>query len=59
MEFLYIKALHVIFVVCWFAALFYIVRLFIYATEAQSKDDVARPILTQQLLLNAIVDEWL
>jgi putative membrane protein len=50
MEFLYIKALHVIFVVCWFAALFYIVRLFIYATEAQSKDDVARPILTQQLL---------
>lgn len=50
MDFLYIKALHIIFVVCWFAALFYIVRLFIYASEAQNKDDVARPILTQQLL---------
>jgi protoporphyrinogen IX oxidase len=51
MDYAYIKALHVIFVVCWFAALFYMVRLFIYATDAQKKDDVARPILTQQLLL--------
>lgn len=51
MDFLYIKALHIVFVVCWFAALFYIVRLFIYASEAQRKDDVARPILTQQLLI--------
>jgi protoporphyrinogen IX oxidase len=50
MEILYLKALHIIFVVSWFAALFYIVRLFIYATDAQSKDDVAKPILTQQLL---------
>ena len=51
MEFLYIKALHIIFVVCWFAALFYIVRLFIYAHEAQSKEEPARKILTDQLLL--------
>ena len=51
MEFLYIKAIHVIFVVCWFAALFYIVRLFIYTTEAQNKDTIAKPILTQQLVL--------
>lgn len=51
MELLYVKAIHIIFVVCWFAALFYIVRLFIYAVEAQSKDEVARPILTQQLLI--------
>ena len=50
MEFLYVKAIHIVFVVSWFAALFYIVRLFIYATEAQEKDEVARPILTQQLL---------
>lgn len=50
MNFLYIKALHIVFVVSWFAALFYIVRLFIYATDAQGKDEVARPILTQQLL---------
>lgn len=51
MDLLYIKSIHIIFVVSWFAALFYIVRLFIYATEAQTKDDIARPILTQQLLL--------
>jgi putative membrane protein len=51
MDFLYVKSIHIIFVVSWFAALFYIVRLFIYATEAQTKDDIARPILTQQLLI--------
>lgn len=51
MDYAYVKALHIIFVVCWFAALFYMVRLFIYTTEAQKKDDVARPILTQQLLI--------
>ncbi len=51
MDFAYIKALHIVFVVCWFAALFYIVRLFIYTVDAQSKDEAAKPILTQQLLL--------
>ncbi|HRD38073.1 MAG TPA: CopD family protein, partial [Bacteroidia bacterium] len=30
MDFLYIKSLHIVFVVTWFAALFYMVRLFIY-----------------------------
>ncbi|MBL7932955.1 MAG: CopD family protein, partial [Bacteroidia bacterium] len=51
MELSYIKAIHIVFVVSWFAALFYIVRLFIYTTEAQDKDSVARPILTYQLTL--------
>lgn len=51
MEFLYIKALHVIFVVCWFAGLFYIVRLFIYTIEAGKKEEPARSILTQQLTM--------
>ncbi len=51
MDYRYILAIHIIFVVCWFAALFYMVRLFIYATDAQKKDDVARPILTAQLVL--------
>jgi len=50
MDFLYIKALHIIFVVAWFAGLFYLVRLFIYNTEAQYKDEIARPILTKQFL---------
>ena len=49
MEYLYIKALHIIFVVTWFAGLFYIVRLFIYHTEALEKDEPARSILSEQL----------
>lgn len=51
MDLSYVKAIHIVFVVSWFAALFYIVRLFIYTTEAQDKDPVARPILTYQLTL--------
>lgn len=51
MDILYVKALHIIFVVCWFAALFYIVRLFIYTKEAQDKDELERNILTKQLTL--------
>jgi len=51
MDFLYLKALHIIFVVCWFAALFYIVRLFIYTAEAQKKEEPAKSILTQQLVI--------
>ena len=33
----YIKALHLIFVITWFAGLFYIPRLFIYHIEANTK----------------------
>jgi protoporphyrinogen IX oxidase len=51
MEYSYLKAIHIIFVVCWFAALFYIVRLFIYTTDAQKKDNPAKDILTEQLVL--------
>ncbi len=43
-----VKALHIIFVVSWFAGLFYIVRLFIYHTEAQERDEVAKEILSNQ-----------
>jgi putative membrane protein len=48
MNILYIKALHIIFVVTWFAGLFYIVRLFIYDVEANDKPELERTILTQQ-----------
>ncbi len=51
MDLQYLKAIHLVFVVSWFAALFYIVRLFIYATEAQQRDHTARPILTNQLVI--------
>ena len=49
----YIKALHIIFVVTWFAGLFYIVRLFIYQTEALEKPEPDRSILLKQLSLMA------
>ncbi|WP_296637611.1 CopD family protein [Polaribacter sp.] len=51
MDFLYIKALHIIFVVTWFAGLFYIVRLFIYHTEAETKLEPAKTILQTQYKL--------
>lgn len=51
MDFLYIKALHIIFVVTWFAGLFYIVRLFIYHIEAEKKDEPAKNILQTQYKL--------
>ncbi len=51
MTYLYIKALHIIFVVTWFAGLFYIPRLFIYYIEAQNKPKIERDILSPQLLL--------
>ena len=47
----YIKALHIIFIVTWFAGMFYIVRLFIYNTEAQIKTAVEKKILTDQFTI--------
>jgi len=45
----YFKALHLIFMVAWFAGLFYMPRLFIYDVEAESKEDGAREAVQQQL----------
>ncbi len=53
MGFEYVKALHLIFIVTWFAGLFYIVRLFIYQTEALEKPEHERLILKPQLDLMA------
>lgn len=47
----YIKALHLIFVITWFAGLFYIPRLFIYQIEATRKPEPEKNILTAQLKL--------
>ncbi|MDG2193762.1 MAG: CopD family protein [Polaribacter sp.] len=51
MDFLYVKALHIIFVITWFAGLFYIIRLFIYHVEAEDKEEPAREILQTQYKL--------
>ena len=47
----YIKALHLIFVITWFAGLFYIPRLFIYHIEATQKPEPEKSILANQLKL--------
>src|SRR4029079_17871342 len=46
--YLYIKALHIIFIVTWFAGMFYIPRLFIYNTEAAEKPQPEKSILQKQ-----------
>ena len=45
----YIKSLHLIFVITWFAGLFYIPRLFIYHIEAWQKPSPDKEILSEQL----------
>lgn len=49
----YIKSLHLIFVITWFAGLFYIVRLFVYHIEANSKPSPEKEILIKQYKLMA------
>ncbi len=44
----YLKSLHLIFVITWFAGLFYIVRLFVYQIEAASKPSPEKEILQRQ-----------
>ena len=51
MIYLYAKAVHIIFVICWMAGLFYMPRLFIYHTEAKGKGDVEYQILHKQFSL--------
>ena len=46
--YLYVKALHIIFIVTWFSGLFYVVRLFIYNTEAALQPEAERLILQKQ-----------
>ena len=44
----YIKAIHIIFIVTWFAGMFYIPRLFIYNTEAAEKPEPDKSVLHKQ-----------
>lgn len=61
MTYLHFKALHIIFVVSWFAGLFYMPRLFVYHTEANERPEEEKKILIRQfvkmekLLWNAIM----
>ena len=51
MSYLSIKAVHIIFVICWFAGLFYLGRMFIYFKEAENRVDNEKKILQKQFLL--------
>ena len=51
MSYLTIKALHLIFVICWFAGLFYVGRIFIYFKEAEKKPQKEKLILQSQFLV--------
>ncbi|NGF58119.1 protoporphyrinogen IX oxidase [Parapedobacter sp. SGR-10] len=51
MLYLYAKAIHIIFVVCWMAGLFYMPRLFIYHTEAKGKGMAAYEVLHRQFTI--------
>lgn len=46
--YLYILAVHIIFMVSWMAGLFYSVRLFIYHTEAEDRPEPDRNILQKE-----------
>lgn len=52
--FLLLKSLHVFGFVAWFAGLFYLVRIFVYHTEAMDKEEPAKSILIKEF--NAM--EW-
>ena len=53
MSYLSIKAVHIIFVICWFAGLFYLGRLFIYFKEAELRNGSEKTILQKQYLIMA------
>jgi len=48
MNYLLVKSLHLISMVAWFAGIFYLVRLFVYHTEAFDKNENERNILIAQ-----------
>ena len=52
---LWIKAFHVIFVVTWFAALFYLPRLFVYHATATDKPGIERFKLMERRLYRGIM----
>ena len=53
MSYLVLKTIHLIAVVCWFAGLFYLGRLFIYHKEAEKKPENSQKILQKQYKLMA------
>lgn len=53
---LWIKAFHIIAVICWFAAIFYLPRLFVYHSMAEDKVSRERFIIMERKLIMAIMN---
>ncbi len=69
MLYLWVKAFHIVSIVCWFAALFYLPRLFVY--HAMTDDEAGRErfkimerklyrgIMTPSLVMTLVFGAWL
>jgi len=55
-DMLWIKAFHIIAVICWFAGIFYLPRLFVYHAMSQDQISKDRFVLMERKLLNAIMN---
>ncbi|WP_442111831.1 protoporphyrinogen oxidase HemJ [Pseudomonas sp. NUPR-001] len=55
MLFLWIKALHIVSVVCWFAGLFYLPRLFVYHAQSQDRISQERFVIMERKLYRGIM----
>ena len=66
---LWVKSFHIVFVVSWFAGLFYLPRLFVYHAMAQDRDGIERfkvmerklywGIMTPSAVLTIVLGVWL
>jgi putative membrane protein len=53
---LWIKAFHIIFMVTWFAAIFYLPRLFVYHAMTEDQDGIERFKVMERKLLRGIMN---
>lgn len=51
---LWVKAFHIISIICWFAALFYLPRLFVYHSQATDLTSIERFKVMERKLLRGI-----
>lgn len=51
---LWVKAFHIIAVICWFAALFYLPRLFVYHSQSQDLPSIERFKIMERKLFRGI-----
>ncbi len=56
MLYLWIKALHIIAIVCWFAGLFYLPRLFVYHAMSEDQPSRERFIVMERKLYRGIMN---